>query len=285
MKMRRAFFAGTWYPADSQACRKQIEYFFGTAPSALPGARDSLGGIVPHAGWVFSGRIAGSVIALLSKGSKPETVVLFGGHLGPGSPHRIMAEGAWETPLGPMEVNTDLAKVLLAEFPLQQESARGAEPDNTLEVQLPLLRYAFPRARVLPLAVAPTPEGIHIGRRCGELLREKGLSAVVLGSTDLTHYGPGYGFCPMGPALRAEPWVRDVLDRAVIRQMLEMAPEEILREGLERQNACCPGAAAAAVACVLQMGAKSAQLVSYATSREIMEAEDFVGYAGIVYWS
>lgn len=284
MGTRKAAFAGSWYPSDPRQCRAQIESFFSQAPAPPPDAVEGLGGIVPHAGWVYSGRIAGSVVALLKSTAKPDVVVLFGGHLGPSSSHRVMVEGSWETPLGDVEVASDLARALLREFPAREESGRSAQPDNTLELQLPFVRHAFPGAKVLPLAVAPTQQGIAMGRRLGKLVREKGIAAVVMGSTDLTHYGPGYGFTPMGPAPKGESWVRESLDRSVIQRMLEMDPWGIIQEALDRGNACCPGAAAAAVECLKQLGAKKAQLVCYATSREVAPSEDFVGYAGIVYW-
>lgn len=283
MQVRRAFFAGSWYPSDPAGCRKQIESFLSSAPRVSPVGFEPLGGIVPHAGWIFSGRIAGWVLALLRASEDPQTIVIFGSHLGPQDPSWIMPEGAWETPQGPVEVDPDLAEELFSAFSLRRELPRSAQPDNTIEVQLPILRHLFPKARILPLGVAPTREGISLGARCGELILKKGIKALILGSTDLTHYGPGYGFCPKGPASKAEPWVREVLDGAVIERMLEMDPESILLEGLRRKNACCPGAAAAAVACLRALGATRAQLISYATSRDVMETEDFVGYAGIVY--
>ncbi len=138
--------------------------------------------------------------------------------------------------MGPMEVDQDLAQELLSEFSFRRELPGRAQPENTIEVQLPLLRYFFPEARILPLGLSPTKEGISIGSRCAELILEKGMKALVLGSTDLTHYGPGYGFCPKGPATKAEPWVRQVLDRAVIEKMLEMDPESVLLEGLRQKK-------------------------------------------------
>ncbi len=283
MQSRKAFFSGSWYPSDPDACRRQIESFLGSAPAISLGLLEPLGGIVPHAGWVFSGRIAASVVALLRSSGHPDTIVLFGGHLGPRDPSWIMPEGSWETPFGPVEVDEELAAELMAEFPLERELPGYAQPDNTIEVQLPILSHFFPKSRILPIGVAPTTEGIRIGSRCAELILKRGVKALILGSTDLTHYGPAYGFCPKGRASQAEPWVREVLDRAVIERLLDMEPQGILLEALKEKNACCPGAAAAAVACIRALGAKTAQVVSYATSRDVMEAEDFVGYVGIIY--
>ncbi len=282
MELRRAFFSGSWYPSEPGKCRKQIESFLASVPfSGLEGL-DPLGGIVPHAGWVFSGRIAARVMALLKASGDPDTILIFGSHLGPEDPSWIMSEGAWETPLGLMEVDRDLAGYLLSEFSLRRERPGHAQPDNTIEVQLPMLRYFFPNARILPLGLAPTQEGIRIGAGCAQLILKKAIRAMVLGSTDLTHYGPAYGFCPKGPASQAEAWVKEVLDGSVIKKFLDMDPEGILVEALNKKNACCPGAAAGAMACLKTLGATKARLVHYATSRDVMEAEDFVGYVGII---
>jgi len=285
MQTRRAVFAGSWYPADPEECRSKVESFFRESPSGPPQVGEALGGIVPHAGWVFSGRIAGAVIGLLRGGPSPETVLLFGGHLGPRDPPIIMSDGAWETPLGPLHVDRELALAVGREFSWRQSLPHAAEPDNTMELQLPLIKHAFPSARVLPLAVAANPGATSIGKRCAELVREAGKGVRVVGSTDLTHYGPGYGFTPVGSGVAAEQWVRGVLDRQIIRELTAMNPEGILDEVARNRNACCPGAAAAAVACAKELGARVPQLVAYGTSGDVMPGEDFVGYAGVVYWS
>jgi len=285
MKLRPAVFAGSWYPGGKEACRRQIEEFFRRAPAAAPGVKEAVGGIVPHAGWVYSGRIAGQVVALMRNAPPPDTVILFGGHLGRFSQHLIMAQGAWETPLGPVEVDCEMASRLLGEFPFRQEEPSRAEPDNTRELQMPLIRYAFPAARVLPLATAPTTDGIRIGESCARMAKSLGRKVLVLGSTDLTHYGPGYGFTPQGIGPEAERWVKGTSDPRIIGRMEEMDAEGVLEEALENGNACCPGAIAAALACLRELGATRSQIVAYMTSLEVQPGDDFVGYVGIVYWS
>lgn len=284
MKVRKAYFAGSWYPSDPRACKSRIEAYLLGVPSTAEEKANALGGIVPHAGWEFSGRIAGKVVAILSRGNPCSTVVIFGGHLGPRSRNKVMAEGAWDTPFGPIEVDSLIARELIERVSIDEESPTQGEPDNTIEVQLPIVKYLLPEARILPIWAAPTPEGLEIGRTCGRLLRDQGKRCLVLGSTDLTHYGPGYGFTPRGRGPKAESFVKEVSDKAIIERILEMRPEEIVREGLANQNACCPGAAGAAVACALEMGARKAQLVEYSTSLDVMKGDDFVGYAGIVLW-
>lgn len=285
MRVRPAVFAGSWYPRREKECRREVERFFQQAPPVPEGAGEPLGGIVPHAGWVYSGGIAGKVVALMKKGLLPDTVVLFGGHLGTWSQHLIMAEGAWETPLGPIEVDSEMASRLLQQFHFSREEPDAADPDNTRELQLPLIKYAFPQARILPIGTAPTEEGIRIGESVARIAAGLGRKIRVLGSTDLTHYGPGYGFTPHGSGEEAERWVRGTSDRSIIERMKEMEPQGVLQEALERGNACCPGAVAAALSCLRGLGACRAQEIAYATSWDVHPGDDFVGYVGIVYWA
>jgi AmmeMemoRadiSam system protein B len=196
-----------------------------------------------------------------------------------------MAEGAWETPFGPIEVDEKMATILAEEFTFYLEAPERGEPDNTRELQLPLIAYSFPGARILPLAPAANSEAIRIGERCGAIARDMGVQVRVIGSTDLTHYGPGYGYTPQGRGRDAERWVREVQDPRVIRQMRAMDPRGILDEALTHRNACCPGATAAAVACMKTLGARITQFVDYSTSSDIMPGEDFVGYVGMVFWA
>jgi hypothetical protein len=284
MGLREAYFAGSWYPGGEEACKTRIASLMAGAPAPSQMGAQPVGGIVPHAGWRYSGRIAGAVFALLSVAPRPDTVILFGGHLGPRSRHELMAEGAWETPLGPVEVDGELARTLADEFQPELQPAAGAKPDNTLEVHLPFIRHVFPGARVLPVSPAATKEGVRMGVRCAQVARDVGRSVRVVGSTDLTHYGPGYAFTPWGRGVDAIRWVREVNDRRLVRLAMRLDIDAIVPEGLRHRNACCPGATAAALACMRELGARVGQEVAYGTSQEIVPSEDFVGYVGLVFW-
>ncbi len=106
---------------------------------------------------------------------------------------------------------------------------------------------------------------------------------VVIGSTDLTHYGPNYGFTSKGAGPKAVDWVRNQNDRRVIDAMARMDPEAVIREGLSNDNACCCGAAAAAIAVGKAMGAKKADKLVYATSYDKSPGDSFVGYVGMLF--
>ena len=103
----------------------------------------------------------------------------------------------------------------------------------------------------------------------------------IVGSTDLTHYGPTFGLTPYGTGDQAHERVRQEDDRRIIDRMLAMDPLPVIEEALASHNACCAGAAAAAIAAARELGAASAALTEYATSYDKSPGDSFVGYAGI----
>ena len=282
---RRSDFAGSWYPGRENECRRVVEEF-SNACAPCPGeGRRPVGGIVPHAGWFFSGQIACNVIKCISLGAHADTCILFGRHLHPGSGNYIMKEGRWETPLGDLEIDSELAGSLAREFEFTVESARSYEPDNTIELQLPFVRYFFPSARIVPVGVPPTLSSLDMAKRAVEISRDIGRNAIVLGSTDLTHYGLNYGYTPKGVGEDAVEWVKNENDRRVVELMLGMDGEAVISESLRNQNACCSGAAGAAISAAREMGAIEAEKIIYSTSYDIRPDTSFVGYVGIVFYS
>ncbi len=283
MVARNADFAGSWYPGRSSDCRRTIEEFSRSAVPCPSGP--ALGGIVPHAGWVFSGKIACNVIRCLSEQSSPDTVVLFGRHLHPSSKSYIMSEGSWATPLGDLEIDAELGKKLQAEFPFVVETSTRYDQDNTLELQLPFIKHFFPEVKILPLGVPPAPGSLRIGERAVEIAQELGRRTLVLGSTDLTHYGYNYGYAPKGVGRAAVDWVKEENDKRLVDRILRMDAEDVIRESLSNHNACCSGAVAAAIAAAKKLGAREAQKLFYATSYDVRPDNSFVGYVGVVFVS
>jgi len=282
MKIRKAALAGAWYPTRASQCLELMEDFSREA-KACPCKEGPVGGIVPHAGWVYSGRTAFNVVACLAQGGRVDTVLLLGRHLHPGSPASVMSQGAWDTPLGPVEVDREVAVRLVREASLQEEDPRHYEMDNTMELQLPFIKHFFPETRILPLALPPRKTSIQLAETAARLCLEAGRRACVLGSTDLTHYGYNYGFVPKGTGEEALRWVKEVNDRRVIECMLRMEETAVLEEGLQHHNACCPGAAAGAVAAAKVLGAKRAEELLYTTSYDVRPDTSFVGYVGILF--
>jgi MEMO1 family protein len=283
MQVRQAIFAGSWYPKKAASCEQEIEQFLSRG---LPKPREPgswMGGIVPHAGWYYSGQIACNVIHWLKDETPPDMVVLFGMHLHPGSANHIMPKGAWETPFGTLPVAEDLAEILMQQFDFQKETTNRFAQDNTIELQLPFVKYLLNPAHILAIGAAPNLRSLQIARAVVDWARDNGRRLKIIGSTDLTHYGRNYGFAPQGTGPEAVDWVRNDNDRRVIQAMLAMTPEKVMDEGLRNQNACCSGAAAAALAAVQHMGAATARELAYATSYDKSPGDSFVGYAGLAF--
>ncbi len=282
MTIRKAQLAGTWYPETASGCRDQIASFIASTDADAADTTPRVGGVVPHAGWVFSGGIACRVFHHLAKMPAPDAVVVFGMHMHPSSRPCIMTRGAWETPLGPVPIHEALAEGLSEAFNFGKDRPSDFERDNTIELQAPFIRHFFPDTPFVPMGVPPTPTAAEIGAAVVSMAAARSLSLLVIGSTDLTHYGPNYGFMPEGSGPRALEWVTNDNDRRAIQAILELNPQRVIREGLNSNNACCSGAVSAAVSAAAAAGASTPRLLAYGTSHDVSPGDSFVGYAGIV---
>ena len=283
MKIRKAQFSGSWYPGNAADCEREITGFLKSGKETTESDRPLAGGIVPHAGWYFSGSIACSVIHRLQGEKQPDVFVVFGMHLHQRSPNYIMTEGAWETPFGHLEIEQDLAEALTKQFKFNIESANRNTPDNTIELQLPFIKYFFNDAKLVPIGVPPTKDSLRIGQAVAEYGKSQGLEMRIIGSTDLTHYGTNYGFMPKGTGSEAVDWVKRRNDKRLIDALLAMDPERVIDEGLSNQNACCAGAAATALSAAKHLGAVQAEILAYSTSYDKSPGDSFVGYVGVVF--
>jgi len=280
--IRKAMFAGSWYPATATECEREISGFLAAGKDFKSPGRRLVGGIVPHAGWYFSGSIACNVISRLKGDDTPDVMVVFGMHLHPNSQCYLMAEGAWETPFGEIEVEERLATALVKKFPFSLETPDRFNQDNTVELQLPFVKYFFQDTKIVTMGVPPRKNSLEIGKSVIDMAKQMGLTAKVIGSTDLTHYGSNYGFTSKGRGKAAVDWVRRENDRRVIDAMLALEPEKVIDEALASQNACCAGAAATAIEAAKNLGANQADEIAYATSYDKSPGDSFVGYVGIV---
>jgi len=283
MEARKSILAGSWYPGSSAGCRKDIQNFIENWDKPIMTGKTLIGGIVPHAGWYYSGALACQVIGCLAEDDPADIVAVFGMHMHPGSSPCIMAEGMWETPLGNLEIAEDIAAELMGQFDFVIETAHRNTQDNTIEVQLPFIKYFFKDASILPIGVPPTSRSLKIGEAAADCARVLGKKMKVIGSTDLTHYGLNYGFTPKGNAADAIDWVRDDNDHQIIEAMAEMNPEKVIKKALSNQSACCAGAAATAIAASRRLGAQNARTVGYANSYDKNPGDSFVGYAGMIF--
>ena len=292
MMVREAVFARQgWYPLGREACVRAIEAMKVAEPPADMPERP-VAGIVPHAGWSFSGATALGVIRAITSRRKPKTFVLMGAwHRARRSAGMLFPSGRWETPLGIIEIDERLAREIAGragELMIEDPEAHG--PENSLELQVPLIQHEAPEAKIVPILVPHWNKAPELGRIVGQTIRSLEADAVCIGSTDLTHYGPMYGFTPRGTGEAALAWVRDENDKRMLDVMVRLDAEAAVPEAKDNMNACGAGAIAATLAAARELGAARGCVVSYTTSYDVMretmgrmDYEAAVGYAGVVF--
>jgi AmmeMemoRadiSam system protein B len=288
MKPRVPCVAGQFYEANPEACRKHLDELLTGEPDHASATRQVLGAIVPHAGWVFSGPTAAEVFRAVAASGAPETFVLLGAdHRGVAWKPTLYPSGSWATPLGDVPVDEELAQILLKAVGSDlSASAEAHAGEHSLEVQVPFIRHLFPQSRILPITVPPDGGAHLFGARLAEVLKECPRRVVVLGSSDLTHYGPNYGFTPKGLGENALAWVKGTNDRRIIDLALQMTADRIVEQSECDRSACGAGAMAATVAYCRGRDATRGVLLRYTTSHDVMPERrmtSFVGYGAILF--
>jgi AmmeMemoRadiSam system protein B len=254
--IRRPAVAGQFYAGTRRECLAEINECLPKGPLSMALPETIVAGIVPHAGWVFSGDLAAMVFAAIKQiKQEPDTFILFGAAHGCCDMCPVIfPEGAWETPLGQIEIDAELTSQLIA---------LGARPDaqahrheHSIEVQVPFIQHLFPKAKLVAAIMPPASNGYEcdFGHKVGTLLKTKRINAVCIASTDLTHYGPRYGFAPKGTDSNGIHWAHSTNDMDFINHALHMDAEHLLQSSLEHENACGPAGAAAAIAAAKALG-------------------------------
>jgi len=291
MRTRKPIVAGQFYPGQHYSCVDQINECLDARTLSEPLPETILAGIVPHAGWTFSGSLAALVFsAIRQQHEKVHTFVLFGAaHSYFGRSPALCDRGVWETPLGDAALDEELADAVLKKgVAVSDASAHIGE--HSIEVQVPFIQYLFAGAKLLPILVPPTDQAIALGTGVGEIIAQDERKKIIcLGSTDLTHYGPRYGFIPKGTGEKALSWAKDVNDRKFIDTALKLDAASLLTVAVENGNACGPGASAATVAAARELGCRRGLLLAHTTSNEVMlqtmgtSSSDAVGYAAMLF--
>ena len=284
MSVRRRRLSPGWYPETGEQAQREIGEMLrpmhaspGPAEAPARQRQSALAGILPHAGWHFSGRLAVEVLSSLARGI--DTIVIIGGHMD--STDRIVSafEDSYETPLGELKADLPLLEALRPGLDIREDRER----DNTVEVHLPIVRCLAPAAMVLGMRAPPSLVAVDLGKRIAEAAASLGRRAVVAGSTDLTHYGVNYDFSPAGSGAEALRWVREVNDRRMIESMLALSVGETLERARRERSACSIGGAVAAMSFAREQGISEGNLIGYMTSSDVSPGPSFVGYAGILY--
>jgi AmmeMemoRadiSam system protein B len=159
--------------------------------------------------------------------------------------------------------------------------------EHAVEVELPLIREAWPNCTLLPIEVPLIDDAIEIGKQVARQISEAKLRAVYLASSDLTHYGPAYRFAPAGVGLQGLDWAK-TNDRRVLDRIEAFEIEGVVPEVRQNQNACGGGASAAMMSACREQGASGARVIRHASSYETLKdvapqrPDNAVGYAGVV---
>lgn len=293
--MRQPVVAGRFYSGSKQGCLTQLQRVDDQTPAV--GIPDRLvAAIVPHAGWDCSGRLAMKVYrAIEQRIARPAatTFVFFGTvHAFGVARASVYARGGWQTPLGALKVDQELAALVLKDCGnLLTDNTQAHAAEHSIEVQLPMLRFIFGDVSILPIAVPPRADSHEVGQCVAEHAAAAGRDVFYIGTTDLTHYGDmGYGFAPHGPGQAGLDWVKTQNDPRIIRLMEEMRAEEVVAEAHDHYNACGGGAIAATLAAARVAGSKKGHVLQYTTSYDVLKDEiygdrisDFVGYVAMVF--
>jgi MEMO1 family protein len=260
--------AGRFYPEDPTTLRAAVD-------SLLAGADSSrkvraIACLVPHAGYMFSGRVAGQVYQRLEI---PTRVILIGPrHLPRGGPLAILSSGGWETPLGTVPIDSQLAEKVALAFPELREDAEAHRTEHSLEVQLPFLQRLVPQLSFVPIVLG-TVQWEHLdalGHALAAVIAAEGTPVLLVASSDMNHY--------------ESDAVTRVKDHKAIDQMLALEARKLFDTVRNEDISMCGYAAAVTVlTAVRELQGKQAELVRYATSGEVNgDMSEVVGYAGIV---
>lgn len=282
--IRHAKLAGSWYPGDKERCRDEIESYL-DSKYKFESERPRLA-ILPHAGWAYCGSLLAIGYRELAQSLNDiDTLILFYGHLRPNDSIRMMHRSTIETPLGSIATDDELAAAIFAhehDFEIIEEEGDNHRQDNSAEIHFPWIKYFFPEQKIIPIAMPPNLQALTLIDTIVDQASGLNRRLAFIGSTDLTHYGPNFGFSPQGIGEQAESWVRQENDRRWIEYAAQFDSAQMITESLAHFNACCAGSAAAAVEGAKRYEKKEAKLLAYATSSDIRPATSFVGYATLV---
>jgi hypothetical protein len=266
--LRHSVVAGKFYPRDAESLREEVRAYISQAPEQEPVR--AFGCICPHAGYMYSGHVAGAVFARLDV---PELcIVLCPNHTGMGRALAIMSEGAWETPLGEVPIDSTLAAALKQRCPALREDSAAHRAEHATEVELPFLQLRQPRLGFVPIALGTGQFDVleQLGLGLAETISAQKQAVLIVASSDMNHY-------------ESDAATR-VKDHQAIERILTLDARGLYDVVTQQEISMCGfGPAVVMLTAARALGAKSAELVKYATSGDISGDRDMVvGYAGVI---
>ncbi|MDD5590548.1 MAG: AmmeMemoRadiSam system protein B [Dehalococcoidales bacterium] len=264
--VRRPVVAGQFYPAQASRLSRMIS---GMVDKQVK-KEDVIGVVSPHAGYPYSGPVAAAAISRIK--FKDTFVILGPNHTGMGKALSIMTAGSWETPLGSIEIDTELAEQILTASRYLEEDDKAHQYEHSIEVQIPFLQYFSKDFMMVPVAFSyhsPTAYK-DVGRAIARAVKNTGKGVVIIASSDMTHYEP-------------QESAQQKDDKA-IEAILDLDEGELLRRVDEFGISMCGYAPTVAlITAAKALGATRAELVRYQTSGDVTgDYSSVVGYAAII---
>jgi AmmeMemoRadiSam system protein B len=264
--VRHPAVAGRFYPKDRDTLQKDLQSYFPTHATPAP----ALGCVAPHAGYIYSGAVAGAVFAGVDLPQR--IIVLCPNHTGKGHPLSIMSSGAWETPLGTVAIDSGLAETLKKRVPLLTEDADAHRSEHAIEVELPFLQSRRPDLTFVPIALGTRQFDIleKLGEAIADTVLAQDERILIVASSDMNHY--------------ENDAVTRIKDHKAIERMLALDARGLFDVVTKEQISMCGfGPTVAMLTATKRLGATKAQLIKYATSGDVSgDREMVVGYAGLV---
>ncbi|MCL0052941.1 AmmeMemoRadiSam system protein B [Dehalococcoidales bacterium] len=264
--IRNPVVSGQFYPASSSQLKAMIDRFIDKKVVK----EEVIGLISPHAGYVYSGAVAGAVISKIK--FKDTFIILGPNHTGRGKPLSIITQGVWKTPLGEVEIDSELGKQILATSSHLAEDQVAHQYEHSIEVQLPFLQYFKPDIRIVPIMLAYATGAIYkeMGKELARAIKQLNKEVVIIASTDMTHYEPQE--------------VAQRKDNKAIEAILNLDEDELLKRVDELNISMCGYAPTVSlISAAKELGATRAELVRYQTSGDTTgDYSSVVGYAGII---
>ena len=268
--VRRPAVAGRFYPGDPDDLRAEAQGFLSQSTSTNTAVVKAIGCIAPHAGYMYSGHVAGAVFARVE--IPPLCVVMCPNHTGMGRALAMMSEGSWETPIGTVPIDTEFAHALQQRFPALQNDAAAHRAEHAAEVELPFLQLRQPNLRIVPIALGTGQFEVleALGLALGDIIAQQDEPVLMVASSDMNHYESDV--------------VTRAKDHRAIERILTLDARGLFDVVTQQDISMCGfGPTVAMLTAARKLGAKSAELVKYATSGDVSgDREMVVGYAGVV---
>jgi MEMO1 family protein len=264
---RKPAVSGRFYPARREELVRTIQTNLDPGQERLK----AIGILVPHAGYTYSGQVAGAVYSRIQFPTR--TIVLCPNHTGFGMPLSLMRSGSWQTPLGHMHIDEELSGALMTADPYLQDDIEAHRLEHAVEVQLPFLQECGPAGiQFVPITigVGSLKRLQALGEAMATVIQRFAPGALIIASSDMNHY-------------ESDAATR-VKDRKAIDRVLALDPEGLF-DVVQRENIsmCGYGPAVAMLTAAKLLGASKAELVRYATSGDVSLDFDYVvGYAGMI---